>query len=402
MTDAKPQVRGPRLQHLDNLRTALVAWVIATHALLGYSAVGGWPYDEVNEVNFTPVGEDVLLVLLGPSGLVIIGLFFFISGMLTEQSLDRHGWLRYIGERGRRLGLPWLVSALLLWPLAVWVAYRGAGHSVSPWWIFRHRNPFLDSGALWFALVLLIFSVGFAITSAIVRRMPGRAIHMSPDRPQRPLTGLQVAVIVLVISFVSFIVRLRFPVHSGQVGDLHLWWWPQCLGMFVLGIVATRHGWTRHVPDGVRRGSGTVVVVTLVVLPLLAVASGLHGPGQDLHPFLGGWHWQAAATATLESTLVVTASVWLVGFSEHRLERTSPRMSGWTRAAFGAFVIQGPVLMLLATAGRLLDVPAEVKAPLVAAAAIVISFWLGGLISSMFRSRAVGSHHGRRAAAFGA
>lgn len=33
---------GSRLPHLDNLRTVLVAWVIGGHALLGYTAVGGW------------------------------------------------------------------------------------------------------------------------------------------------------------------------------------------------------------------------------------------------------------------------------------------------------------------------------------------------------------------------
>ena len=42
------------MPHLDNLRTILVAWVIGGHALLGYSAVGGWAYDEFHEVTFAP------------------------------------------------------------------------------------------------------------------------------------------------------------------------------------------------------------------------------------------------------------------------------------------------------------------------------------------------------------
>jgi hypothetical protein len=29
----------------DNLKAVLVAWIIAGHAMLGYAAIGGWPYD---------------------------------------------------------------------------------------------------------------------------------------------------------------------------------------------------------------------------------------------------------------------------------------------------------------------------------------------------------------------
>src|SRR3954453_4968488 len=88
-------VEGPRLPgrrpHLDNLRTILVAWVIGGHALLGYSAVGGWAYDEFPEVTFAPPTELVLIAIIGPSGLFVIGLFFFIAGLLTERAVSRRG-----------------------------------------------------------------------------------------------------------------------------------------------------------------------------------------------------------------------------------------------------------------------------------------------------------------------
>ena len=113
---------SPRLAHLDNLRTTLVAWVIGGHALLGYSAVGGWAYDEVREVAFAPATELVLVAVLGPSGLFVIGLFFFIAGLFVERAVARQGPGRYARERLVRLGVPWLVSALLVWPASVWLA----------------------------------------------------------------------------------------------------------------------------------------------------------------------------------------------------------------------------------------------------------------------------------------
>ena len=62
-----------------------------------------------------------------------------------------------------RLGLPWLTFLVLVWPLFMWVAYRAAGHDVQPWETFLDRQPFLDSGPLWFAQVLLYVSIGYAL-----------------------------------------------------------------------------------------------------------------------------------------------------------------------------------------------------------------------------------------------
>src|SRR3954465_6638025 len=74
------RVGAGRLAHIDSLKAIMVAWIIGGHALLGYAAVGGWPYDEVNEVTFAPRSELVLSALLGPSALFVIGTFFFVAG----------------------------------------------------------------------------------------------------------------------------------------------------------------------------------------------------------------------------------------------------------------------------------------------------------------------------------
>ena len=369
MADIEEQGRGGRLPHLDNLRAVLVAWVIGGHALLGYSAVGGWAYDEVNEVNFAPATEFALLAVLGPSGLFVMGVFFFVAGLFTERAVERRGRRRYARDRVARLGLPWLVSALLVWPASVWLAAVAAGREVSFWYVLGHRDPLLDSGSLWFALVLMLFSLAFALSRPPVA---GR-----PDRRPRPLRASHLATAVVLIAVSSFVVRLWFPARSGQILDLHLWQWPQCIGLFTLGVAAARSGWHRHVPDHVRRTCGAVTLATLGLLPVLALATGLRDLGREATPYLGGWHWAALGTATAEAVLVVAGSVWLVGLAEHRLGGGGRHAAGWARGAFVAFVIQGPVLMAVASAGRPLDAPAEIKAPLVAALAITLCFWLG-------------------------
>ncbi|MHC1561572.1 acyltransferase family protein [Actinomycetospora sp. C-140] len=364
---------GPRerLPHLDNLRTLLVAWVIGGHALLGYSAVGGWAYDELHEVTYDPRVELVLIAILGPSGLFVIGLFFAIAGLLTERAVVRHGPGGYLRTRLRQLGVPWLLSVLVLWPVALWLAYRVAGRPVTPWWVMAHRDPPFDSGALWFALVLLIYSAVLAAWRALVGPPPSAV---------RPLTARGLLGAVLLIAVASFVVRLGVTARSGQPGDLHVWQWPQCAGMFLLGIVAARRGWDRRVPPLLWRGCGIVTLTTLVTLPALALATGLRDVARQSGPYLGGWHTEALALDAAEAVLVVCGTVFLVGAAERWLAGTGARATRWAGAAFAAFVIQGPVLLALATAARAVPAPAELKAPLVAVGGIVLCFWIGGLL----------------------
>ncbi|NUT96751.1 MAG: acyltransferase [Saccharothrix sp.] len=361
-----------RLAAVDNLKVLLVAWVIGGHALLGYSAVGGWPYDEVNEVTFAPRVEAVLAAVLGPSGLFLMGTFYLLSGLFTPGSLARKGRVRFIRERLVRLGIPWAVSALLVWPLSLWVAYRAAGHDVSPWWVFTHRDPLLDSGSLWFVLILLLFSLAYAVL--------WRPSWVTPLP-----TTLFLVLLTAGVAVSTFLVRLWVPARSGQVGDLHIWWWPQLLALFGLGIAGARTGFARSVPEGMWRICRLVAFVAIASVPLTAVAAGVSDLSGQAGPFLGGWRWQALLLAVVESVLVVGGSVWLLGLAQRRLAGGGPFAAALARSAFAAFVLQGPVLVLLAVAARPLPLPAEAKAFLVAGLGIAVSFGLGRLVTAHTR-----------------
>ncbi|WP_394617760.1 acyltransferase [Lentzea sp. JNUCC 0626] len=355
-----------RLSAVDNLKVILVAWVIGGHALLGYAAIGGWPYDEVNEVTFHPGVETVLAAVIGPSGLFFMGTFYFMAGIFTPGSIERKGRQRFIAERLVRLGTPWVVSALVVWPTFVWIAYTGAGRDVSWWQAFTNREPFLDSGSLWFVGVLLIFSIGIALM---------------PPIKERVITTKTVVGMTMVVAGTTFLTRLVFPARSGQVGDLHLWWWPQCLGMLVLGAIGGRK-LAERVPDDIYRMTRNVVVGTIALLPVAAALMGVLDLAKSAEPFLGGWRWQAAVLAVVEGILVVAGSLWLIGLAQRRLTRQGAWAQGLARSAYVAFVVQGPILLLLATGLRALPAPAEVKAPLVGAGAIALSFAIGWMVTS--------------------
>jgi acyltransferase-like protein len=366
-----PVPEDNRLSAVDNLKALLVAWIIGFHAMLGYTAIGGWPYDEVNEVTMSPTTELLLSMTIGPTGLVVVATFFFVAGLFAPVSIRRHGPGGFSRSRLVRLGLPWLASMLLIWPLFMWLAYRAAGYPMTYLEAFRGRQPFLDAGPLWFAQILLYVSLGYAFWCW---RDLGR--HL----PRITAGSRQLLTAIAAMALVSFATRLWFPARSQQVMDLHVWQWPQCIGMFCLGVMVSGRAWAARVPHRVVRFSGLLTLSTLVVGPLVALATGVTDVNRDAGVFLGGWRWQALVLDVIEATLVVAGSVWLLGMAQRHLAGVTRLRTACARSAYAAFVLQAPVLLSLAILARTVPIPALPKGVLVGAFAVVFAFGIGSLI----------------------
>ena len=74
----------------------------------------------------------------------------------------------------------------------------------------------------------------------------------------------------------TVLVRPVFPAASGQIGQSHLWQWPQFVAMFWLGIVAAQRGWLDPVPDRIRRGCGFAALGGVVAFGVVAAIDGRH------------------------------------------------------------------------------------------------------------------------------
>jgi hypothetical protein len=163
-----------------------------------------------------------------------------------------------------------VVFVALVWPLFMWFAYLAAGRRFSYWWAFTHLQPFLDSGPLWFAEVLLYVSLGYAAWHWTVARVGRPAL-----RQRASLRGRHLVAVALGVAVASFVVRLWFPARSTQILGLHLWQWPQCVAMFGLGIAAGHGGWQVRAPRELCRTCGWAVAVAIAVVPVLAFATGV-------------------------------------------------------------------------------------------------------------------------------
>jgi hypothetical protein len=121
-----------------------------------------------------------------------------------------------------------------------------------------------------------------------------------------------------------------------------------------------------------------VTAVAVVAMAVLIASAGLTERFEDL---LGGWNPWAAAFAAIDAVLCLFGSVWMLSVAQHRLTRPLPHGRALGRSAYGAFILQTPVLIGLALALRPVAMPAEVKALLVAAAGVAGSYALAWVVT---------------------
>jgi Acyltransferase family len=373
-----PASRVERVEYLDSLKLLLVAVIIAGHGALAYGDLdGAWPYQDVQETRLGAVSNVALSSVTILAALFAMGLFFLLSGLVAPGSLARHGPASFARRRLRRLGAPLVVWTLVLWPAAIWLAHVAAGDAYPLWSALGRADPVLDPGPMWFVEVLLIYSLAYAAWRAW---RPDRIAVVAGEPRGRTLVALAAA-----ISVVTVLVRIVFPAGSGQIGQSHLWQWPQFVAMFGLGTVAAERGWLDPVPDRLRRGAAWAAASGVVAFAVVGVAMGVTGTDSDVL-FQPGLHWAPAALAAIEGPLAVGASVWLLAAAQRHLGRVrGPVGRAAARSAYGAFLLQGVVLIGLMIALRPIAVPAEVKALTVAALGVTGSFVLSWLLVSRTR-----------------
>jgi hypothetical protein len=367
-TELRP-VGVKRLAYLDNLRVVMVAGVIAGHAIAGYAGMN-WTYADVAEGEMGTVSQAVFGVLILPFAVFVMALFFLVAGLLTPASFDRKGPRRFARDRLIRLGIPLAGFMFVLWPLMTYGLYAAAGSGWSLWDVYSD-DPTLDNGPLWFVEVLLIYSLVYAawVGWRSRRRRAPNPVTTGPLRA-RHLVALGAG-----IAIVTFVIRRWFPFDSLQFTNAHVWQWPECIGLFGLGIVSARRGWLRPVPERIRRGCGWVALVATVTLIVAFVST--QDPDRAVEVFGGGWRWEALVLAAIGGAMSVAASIWVLAFAQRHHDRAGRTARAMGRSAYAAFMFQGLPLIVAALSLRAFEVPLEVKALLVAAGGIAGSFALG-------------------------
>ncbi len=177
------------------LRAFIVALVVAHHAVLAYH-----PFAPPPPVSLAaqprwwgafPVVDTQrwsgFSLFAGFNDVFFMSLMFFLSGLFVWHGLLTKGSNNFVRGRFLRLGLPFLVSAAVLAPLAYYPAYlQTSDHSgfggFLHQWISLGQWP---AGPAWFVWVLFVFDCVAALLFRIAPTWGARLGRIMPTQPAR-------------------------------------------------------------------------------------------------------------------------------------------------------------------------------------------------------------------------
>ena len=373
---------------LDLTRASLTLLVIAHHAVLAYHRyappVGTFTNEGLIWGAFPVIdaargpGIDALTLW---NDSFFMAMMFLLAGLFVPPALARKGAGRFVRDRAMRLGLPFIVAAAVLAPLAYWPAYLlRAAATGNP----GFRSAWLGlgvwpAGPAWFLWVLLGFSVVLAGLWAAIPRLADRLAAFGAwcrERPVRAcvvLAGLAVLAYLPTVRWVSPFAWFTwgpFTVQTGRVALYAVYFLFGCaLGAGGRGISDT---WMAPAGPLARRwqvwqsaaGAGFVAFVAALIAWLMT--SGRGGP-----PLWLG----VAATMLFALTGVLTTFGLLAGFARWG-HRGGAVVASLTRNAYGMYLVHYAIVTW--TQYAMLDValPGLVKAGLVTAFGIGASWGL--------------------------
>jgi len=372
----------PRLAWIDNLRWLVIVLVVLVHVCVTYSGLGGWYYKEGARLDLA--GTLVFFAFELFCQAFFMGFLFLLAGWFVPAAYDRKGFGGFLRDRLFRLGVPTLVFVFVLHPLTELIKkaflrppLRLADIPAFYEWYAGNLVFFRETGPLWFAAALLVFSLVYGLVrwtaeAAGARRPEGR------PTATRPIRHATVAALVAVMAAASFLVRLVQPIGSSWY-NMQLCFFPQYLILFFLGLWSKRSGFLESVPyrfgmAWFRLALGAGIPAWAALMALGGALSGREGL------FAGGLHWQAAALALWEAFFCVGICLGLIVVYRERADARG-RLSGFLADNnFGVYVFHTPLLVALSLAFRTLGWHPLAKALLVGSLVLPACFLFAALV----------------------
>jgi glucans biosynthesis protein C len=234
----------PRIAHtsvaVDNLRAYVILLVLAFHSSLAYlQFLPAHPFafdSPPFQWRAFPIVDSRrslgLELFCAWQDVFLMTLFFFLSGLFLWPSLKRKGIPAFIGDRLRRLGLPFALVVALLMPVAQYPTYlqTAADPGIGAYVRQFLALPLWPSGPMWFLWLLLSADLIAAGLHSIAPRWAewlARLSSMADARPRKYFAALLVAsalaYVPLALAFGSeawrqfgpFSFQLSRPLHYG-------------------------------------------------------------------------------------------------------------------------------------------------------------------------------------------
>jgi glucan biosynthesis protein C len=378
MTEERAVVSS-RLGYIDNIRILLTTLVILHHAAATYGAPGSWYYIESKPGLVTFALFSLFIVT---NQAFFMGLFFMLGGFFTPASYDRKGTARFLKERFLRLGIPIVFYILIIDPLLSFFlrisvgGFKGSFVEFLRQYLHHYRS--LHVGPLWFTQNLLLF----VLVYVLYRQIAGRGNSSSPGILRKPTTKGTV-VFILILSLVTFIVRMRFPVmRFTDYVNVQFAHFSQYASLFIAGIIAYRSNWLVNMPISMaKKWFGIVLFFVVVIFPVMFALGG--AKGGNIQPYLGGFCWQAFCYAVWEQFVGVGMITGLLSLFYNKFNHQEKLFQSLAFSCYTAYIIHPIVLVLIAIAIRSISLHPLLKFLALSVLAVPLCFALANIIRQL-------------------
>lgn len=372
---------------IDALRACVTLLVVGHHVALAYH-----PYAPPPQASLTappvwwtafPVVDPqrtlAAALFTGWNDGFFMALMFLLSGLFCAPSVARKGPRAFVADRARRLGIPFVVMAAVLAPLAYYPSYlQTAGPSGVAGYAREWLSlAFWPAGPAWFLWVLLGFDAAAAAAFALRPGWASSAASRLAGVIERPIAAFALLVALSAAAYVPMALAFH-PLHwttvgpfAVQTGRVLLYALYFAAGV-VLGAAGTDRGLlsddgrlARRWPLWIAGAVAAFVGATVAVLATLA-------PGTP---------WALRAAAAVAYVVSCAASGFALSAVFLRFARRPSRwMDALAASAFGIYALHYPVVSWLQWSVTGLALPALAKAGAVGAAAVGLSWALAATL----------------------
>lgn len=333
-------VKKERYLYIDYLRLLMIVLVVMIHLAVTYSSIGGWYYYEKKELD--EVSLIIFALFQSFTQGYFMGFLFFLAGFFVPGTFDKKGFSKFIKGRLFRLGLPTLIYMLLIHPFIGGIIlkdYYGGTNLLKAYIKYITSFEFIgESGPLWFAFALLIFSIIYGL----IRQLFPKSIEAKVGK--RP-SNLAVIGLVVMISIGAFLIRIVQPIGT-DVMNMQLGFFAQYIVLFIVGMKAYRNHWLEHINYkwGIKWIKAAVTLGIVAWLAVLILGGALT---KGFDPFMGGFTGSSLAYATWESFIAVSMSIGLLALYKEKFNRKMRLAGALSESAFTVYVFHAPIIIAI-------------------------------------------------------
>jgi len=394
---ALPPAHAPGVQRnlaIGYLRAFLTVLVLAHHSVLAYHPAAPPPpasllapsrwwqaFPVVDSHHWGPFG-----LLVGFNDMFFMSLMFLLSGLFVCQSLARKGGSAFLRDRMLRLGLPFVVAAGFVAPLAYYPSYlqSGAIPGVAGFWHQWSSLGNWPAGPAWFIWLLLAFDCVAVLLFALMPAWGQGMGRLASGAACRPfaffgllMAASAIAYIPMEFAFNAFRWASFGPFTFQTSRLLHY----AVYFLAGVGIGAYRIERGLLAADGrlarqwflwLPAAMGTFICAVTVIVVAMSTHSATH-----LWELLGDFAFVVSCAATSFALLAL-----FVRFARRRA-RVADSLND---NAYGMYLIHYPFVSWLQYALLKTDLPASAKGAIVFLSALALSW---GVIAMMRRIPAV-------------